>query len=263
MMLGARANMTVMKPRSILITGASSGIGAALAHQYAGPDAKLFLGGRSATRLADVAAGCGARGAAVETATIDVTEAPALARWIEAADDASSLDLVIANAGISAGTGGSGEDADQTRQIFAVNVDGVVNTVMPALARMRGRGRGQIAIVSSLAGLRGFPGAPAYAASKAAVRVWGESLRAHHGPEGIAISVICPGFIETPMTADNRYRMPLLMDADRAAALMSRGLARNRGRIAFPWPLYALALLFTALPGPIVDPILRRMPRKD
>ena len=255
--------MAVLEPRSILITGASSGIGAALARRYAGPGAKLFLGGRSAARLDEAAAFCRGGGAAVQTAAIEVTDAAGLARWIEAADDDAPLDLVIANAGISGGTGGSGEDDDQTRRIYAVNVEGVLNTVLPALARMRGRGRGQIAIVSSLAGLRGFSGAPAYAASKAAVRVWGESLRAHYAPQGIRISVICPGFIATAMTADNRYRMPLLMDADRAAAVISRGLARDRGRIAFPWPLYALTLLFTALPGPIVDPILRRMPRKD
>ncbi len=255
--------MSHSEPRAILITGASSGIGAALAQCYAAHGTTLFLGGRDAQRLDAVAAGCRNAGATAEPESVEATDREASARWLAAADDTAPLDLVIANAGISAGTGGGGESADQARRILAVNVDGVVNTVLPALDRMLGRGRGQIAIVSSLAGLRGFPGAPAYAASKAAVRVWGESLRALHATDGIRVSVICPGFIATPMTAVNRFRMPFLMDADRAAAIIRRGLARNRGRIAFPWQLYGLILLFATLPGPVVDPILRRAPRKD
>ncbi len=258
-----RTRRTVPEPRSILITGASSGIGAALARRYAGTGRTLFLGGRDEERLGAVAADCRKAGATAETASVEASDPAASARWIEAADDSAPLDLVIANAGISAGTGGAGEDEDQTRRIFAVNIEGVANTVLPALGRMLPRGRGQIAIMSSLAGLRGFPGAPAYAASKAAVRVWGESLRAHHAPDGIRVSVICPGFIATPMTAPNRFRMPLLMDAERAAGIIQRGLVRDCGRIAFPGPLYALLLLFTALPGSIVDPVLRRLPRKD
>ena len=258
-----RTRRTDSEPRSILITGASSGIGAALARRYAKSGATLFLGGRDEVRLGAVATDCRAAGASAETASVEATNRTASARWIAAADEAAPLDLVIANAGISAGTGGAGEDAEQVRRIFAVNVEGVANTVLPALDRMLPRGHGQIAIMSSLAGLRGFPGAPAYAASKAAVRVWGESLRAHHARDGIRVSVVCPGFIATPMTAANRFRMPFLMDADRAADIIRRGLARDRGRIAFPCRLYASVLLLAALPGPLADPILRRLPRKD
>ena len=250
------------EPQSILISGASSGIGAALARCYAAPERTLFLGGRNEVRLAEIVEHCRQHGANATSGAVEIKDAGATSGWIEACDATAPLDLVIANAGISAGTGGAGEDDDQTRRIFATNVEGVINTVIPALGRMLPRGRGQIAIVSSLAGLRGFPGAPAYAASKAAVRVWGESLRAYHTCDGISISVVCPGFINTPMTAANRFRMPLLMDADRAAAIIRRGLARNQGRIAFPWQLYALTMLFTVLPAAIVDPMLRRMPRK-
>src|SRR5690606_14084178 len=119
----------------------------------------------------------------------------ALAAWLAEVDREHPLDLVIANAGISAGTGTFGEDERQARGILAVNLDGVVNTVLAAAALMRPRRRGQIAIMSSLAGFRGFPGAPAYCASKAAVRVWGEALRGMLGRDGILVTVICPGYV--------------------------------------------------------------------
>lgn len=250
------------EPRAILITGASSGIGAALANAYAAPDMVLALTGRDAARLTAVAASCTARGARVVTTTIDVTDGAALADWIAATDGATPLDLVIANAGISAGTGGAGETAEQARRILAVNVDGVLNTVLPLLPRMMARGRGQVALMSSLAAFRGLPGAPAYCASKAAVRIWGEALRADVAPHGVDVSVICPGFVASAMTAVNRFPMPLLMPAERAAAIIRRGLARNKARIVFPWRLYALVRLLAAMPPAVIEPLLARLPRK-
>jgi len=251
------------RPRSILITGASSGLGAALARAYAAPGACLSLTGRNGDRLAAVARGCAARGTEVETETVDVLEHERLTAWIEARAAAAPLDLLIANAGISAGTGGDGENEAQTRRILATNVDGVVSTVMAALPSMRARGHGQIALMSSLAAFRGFPGAPAYCASKAAVRVWGEALRGQLAGDGIAVSVICPGYVKTPMTEVNRFSMPLLMDSDRAARIIRRGLARDTARIAFPWRLYALVRLIAALPPALTDPLLRTLPKKD
>jgi short-subunit dehydrogenase len=138
----------------------------------------------------------------------------------------------------------------------------VIHTVHPAAERMRARKRGQIAIMSSLAGFRGMPGAPAYSASKAASRSYGEALRGRLHRHNVGVTVICPGFIRTPMTDVNGFRMPLLMDADRAARLIRRGLARNRARIAFPSRLYALAWLLGVLPPSWTDPVLRRMPEK-
>lgn len=250
-------------PSSILITGASSGIGEALARRYAIPGRRLFLGGRDSARLEAVAKACRATGAEVETKVQDVTDRDAMAAWVTACDEAAALDLVIANAGISAGTGASeGETEVQTRRIFAVNLDGVFNTVVPALERMRPRGRGQVALLSSLAAFRGFPGAPAYCASKAAVRVWGESLRPELAQEGIRVSVICPGFVESRMTAVNAFRMPLLMSAGKAAAVVEKGLARNKGRIAFPLRLYAGVLLLTLLPPAWIDRTMARLPKK-
>ena len=164
-------------PGAVLITGASSGIGEALARDYAGPGRFLALSGRDAERLETVAKTCRKFGSQVNAETVDVAERDAMARWIESVDALNPLDLVIANAGTSAGTGGQGESESQARDIFAVNLAGVLNTVWPAITAMRGRGRGQIAIVSSIAGFRGMPGTPAYSASKAAVKAYGEALR--------------------------------------------------------------------------------------
>lgn len=248
--------------RSILITGGSSGLGAALALELAADGVFLALTGQDAERLAAIASACAAKGARVETACIDVADRAAMTAFVAAMDASVPLDLVVANAGISAGTGSGVESAEQTRRIFAVNIDGVVNTVTPALAAMALRKRGQIAIVSSLAGFRGLPGAPAYCASKAAVRVWGEALRADWETRGIRVNVVCPGFVTTRMTARNNFRMPLLMSAERAASIVCDGLARNKGRIAFPRRMYASAWLLAALPAFVIDPLLRRLPRK-
>lgn len=252
-----------MEPAAILMTGASSGLGAALVRHYATPGRTLFLAGRNGGRLDKVAAEARAAGAEIHTAQLDVTDQAAMAQWVTACDGMRSLDLVVANAGISAGTGGmNGESEAQTRAIFAVNVDGVMNTVLPAITLMRRRRHGQIAIVSSLASFRGMPGAPAYCASKAAVRVWGEALRGELAGDNISLSVICPGFVATPMTAVNDFPMPFLMQASQAARIIAQGLARRQGRIAFPRRLAALAWLAAALPDGLMDHLARRLPRK-
>jgi short-subunit dehydrogenase len=248
------------KPKAILITGASSGVGAALARLYAPPGSFLALTGRDRARLEAVAAECRALGAEVATAVLDVAERDQLKAWIESVDDRYPIDLVVANAGTM---GPSGDEA-ATRRMFDVNVQGVFNTVLPLLPRFEKRGRGQIAIMASLAGFRGMPGAPAYAASKAAIRLWGESLRPQLLPRGIHVSVISPGFIDSPMTAKNTFVMPWIVSPEEAALAIARGLARDKGRIAFPWPMYALIWTAAALPPKLGDQLIfwRRFARK-
>lgn len=250
------------EPRTILITGASSGIGAALATAYASPGVHLLLTGRNEARLAEVATRCTLKGATVITAVLDVTDSTAMANWLTAQDTLQPIDLAIANAGISGGTGMAGETAEQVREIFAINVAGVMNTLAPLVPLMKSRGRGQLAIISSLASFRGFPGAPAYCASKAAVRIYGEGLRTELLPFGVNLSVVCPGFIRTPMTDVNNFPMPFLWEVDRAALYICRKLAAKRARIAFPFGTYALVRLLAALPVGLVDRLLRFTPNK-
>ncbi|MGI9435460.1 MAG: SDR family NAD(P)-dependent oxidoreductase [Geminicoccaceae bacterium] len=247
-------------PQSILITGASSGIGKALAKAYAAPGRNLVLHGRHGDRLAAVAADCEQGGATVRTGLVDVTDREAMADWITGVDREVELDLVVANAGISGFQDG---DRDTVRRIFKVNVDGVFNTVQPILPLMAKRGRGQLALMSSLAGFRGVATAPGYAASKAAVRSYGEGLRGQVSGQGIAVSVVCPGFVRTPMIDDNPFPMILVMEPERAATIIQRGLERNKARIAFPLRLYLATLLFAVLPPAWTDPLFRRYQGKE
>ncbi len=253
----------VTPPTSILITGASSGIGAALAKAYAADGVTLALSGRDRQRLEAVATACRDAGARVNADTIDVTERAAMTGWVTAADDTAPLGLVVANAAISAQTRGAGDDGEQVCDIFAVNVAGVLNTVLPVIPGMRRRRRGQIALMSSIAGFRGLPGAPAYSASKAAVKVYGEALRGRLAADGISVSVVCPGYVRSRMTADNDFPMPFLMDAEPAAAIIKRGLGRSKARICFPLPMHWAAWLLGALPPSWTDPLLSRIPRKE
>jgi short-subunit dehydrogenase len=253
----------MMNPKSIMITGASSGIGEALARAYAAPGIFLALVGRDHARLLRVAEACSRAGAHIEYAVIDVADAQALGEWIDHVCREHPIDLVIANAGISGGTSGGTESESQTRRVLAVNVEGVINTVLPLIPRMAQRQRGQIALMSSIASFRGLPGAPAYCASKAYVRVWGEALRPDLEPRGITVSVICPGFVVSRMTATNRFRMPLLMPADQAAKIIVAGLERGKARISFPWRLYALVQIIAALPQRLIDVLMRRLPHSS
>jgi short-subunit dehydrogenase len=249
-------------PRSILITGASSGIGEALALAYAGPGVSLALSGRDAGRLEAVAAACRRRAAAVQARLIDVADREAMARWIEEIDRAAPIDLVIANAGIGVGATAGVEGEEQVRRVFDVNLVGAFNTVLPLIPKLAARRRGQIALVSSLASFRGFPGSPTYCGTKAALRVWGEGLRGDLRAHGVGVSVVCPGFVESRITARNEFPMPFLMSAERAAAIVKRGLARNRGRIAFPFPMYFALWLLGTLPPLLTDPLLMRLAKK-
>ena len=235
---------------SIVITGASSGIGEALALDYAVPGAALALTGRDAARLEAVAAACRAKGATVVADTIDVIERERFAGWLQAFDDAHPVDLVIANAGISIDKDNSSlDDFSIIRRTMDVNIGGVLNTVEPLLARMMARRRGQIAVMASLASFIGLPYSASYNASKAAVRVWGESIRYVLKKNDIGVSVICPGFVVSRMTADAPFPMPFLMTSARASSIIRRGLARNRPRIAFPVGTKAAVWLGQTMPA--------------
>lgn len=240
-------------PRAILITGAAGGIGSALARAYASPEAHLFLGDKNSSGLEELSRFCREAGAATHAATVDVTDQAAMEKWIAEAESIHPLDLVIANAGISHGNLRKEETPDQIRAVFDVNVNGLLNTVLPALPLMRRRGRGQIALMSSLAGLRGFPHSPSYCASKAAVRVFGQGLRARLKREGIRVSVIIPAFVKTPMTNANLYRMPWRLEPDRAAQIIKDQLDRGKSEFIFPTPYAVAGWALAAMPKFLLD----------
>ncbi len=240
-------------PRHVLITGASSGLGAALALAYARDAETLTLLGRDGARLATLAKRAQTAGAEVRVVQACVTDRAAMRTAIDKADNHAALDLVIANAGIAAGG-----DGDEAVDVLSVNVLGVWHTVEPALARMAPRGRGQLALMSSLAGFRGLPGAGPYCASKAAVRVLAESLRAEWRPKGLRVSAISPGFVDTPLTRRNRFPMPWLMQPEDAARRIVKGLARDHAHIVFPRRLALLARLNASLPAAVADRLLAR-----
>lgn len=249
-------------PSSVLITGASSGIGEALAMLYAGKARNLAINGRDTKRLKMVELACHHKKASVNSKPVDVVDRKEMRQWIETIDDAAPLDLVIANAGISGGSGCRGETEEQAREIFSINFEGILNTIHPAIDRMQQRGKGQIAIMSSLAGFRGLPGAPAYSASKAAARTYGQALRGALQKHTINVSVVCPGFVDTRMTERNQFPMPLLMDAERAASIIYRGLQANKPIIAFPVASHFLSWLVGILPNQLTDPLVKAMPNK-
>jgi short-subunit dehydrogenase len=235
---------------SIVITGASSGIGEALALDYAAPGVALALTGRDPARLDAVAAACRAKGATVVANTIDVVDRERLAAWLVAFDDAHPVDLVIANAGVSIDKDNSSlDDFSVIRKTFDVNVGGVLNTVEPLLSRLTARRRGQIAVMASLASFIGLPYSASYNASKAAVRVWGESIRYVLKKSGVGVSVICPGFVVSRITANAPFPMPFLMTSARASSIIRRGLERNHARIAFPVGTKAAVWFGQTLPG--------------
>jgi NAD(P)-dependent dehydrogenase (short-subunit alcohol dehydrogenase family) len=256
---------------SALITGASSGIGRALAEALAKPGVVLHLSGRDQDRLATVAAHCRTRGAKVVAQVLDVRDQAAMAAWIR---DAGRLDLVIANAGITAGTlasltspqesARSGEDEGAVRAIFATNLDGALNTVLPAwqVMRMQARSqdgvRGRIAVIASIAAFIASPDAPSYCAAKAAIDRWTVANVRAAEAEGIGLTSVCPGYIRSPMTDQNDFPMPGLMDADQAAAIILRGIAAGRARIVFPWWIGAAARLAALLPPGMLGLVLPR-----
>jgi NADP-dependent 3-hydroxy acid dehydrogenase YdfG len=241
----------------VLITGASRGIGAALARAYAAPGVRLSLTGRDRAALEGVAGDARAAGAEAAYETLDVRDVEAVAGWIAAVDDARPIDLAIANAGINRPDDAPGTPPDNLRLLLETNVLGAAQLVNTCVPRMSARGRGQLALMSSLAGITGFGGMASYGASKAAIRAYGQALRGDLAPKGIRVSVICPGFVDTEMAAQVRGTKMGEWSAERAARFIKRGLARNRGLIAFP-PLEAMGVrMLTILPGILMDPISR------
>ena len=245
----------------VMITGASSGIGMALARHYAQRGAVLGLIARREAALAQLAA-------QLPSATLiypaDVRDAAAL--QAAAADFIARHgcpDVVIANAGVSIGTLTEfAADTPAFQEVIDINVMGMVKTFQPFLAAMRAAGRGSLVGIASVAGYRGLPGAAAYCASKAAAISYLESLRIELAASGIKVITICPGYIATPMTAQNPYPMPFLLSADAAARKIAALIESGRTFAVIPWQMAIVARILRTLPNWLYDRLFGNAPHK-
>jgi short-subunit dehydrogenase len=244
----------------ILITGASSGIGKALAISYAEKGNTLYITARNEERLEAVKNAIIKKGAKCEAFIINVTDKDKMAQLIH---DIKKIDLVIANAGISTGSL-SDHDASEkiSRHLIDINVLGVLNTVYPAIKKMKQHGSGHIALMSSMAGFNGLGGASAYCASKAFVRVWGESLLVDLKDHNIDVTIICPGWVKSALTDKNSFKMPLLMEVDKAVNIIKSGLEKKKPIIKFPLRIYFITRFLEFLPIKISSAILHKLPKK-
>jgi short-subunit dehydrogenase len=240
----------------VVISGASSGIGEALAQHYASAQSILGLISRRPPGIS--------LPGTVASYAADVTDVAALAR---AAEDFVSRfgapDIVIANAGVGVGTLGADlADVEKLRRVLDVNVAGLAATLAAFAPAMQQAGSGVLAGIASVAGFRGLAGNGAYCASKAAAIRWLESLRVELRGSGVAVVCICPGYIDTPMTRVNRFRMPFLLSADDAARRIARAIAARRRLAVIPWQMAAVSVLLRVLPDAIYDRLAAVAPRK-
>jgi short-subunit dehydrogenase len=245
---------------AVIITGASSGLGASLAKAYAGSHIVLGLLGRDRQRLETTVRVCESKGARVAAATIDVTDKPEMASWLCEFDRQFPVDLLVANAGTSGGPhpDSPSEGAEGVARQVGVNLLGAVNTIEPLLPGLCARGRGRVAVIASIAAYRGLPYSPGYCASKAGVRTYAEALRPRLEQHNIGMTVVCPGFFDSPMTDRFEGPTPFLVSCEGAARTVKRGIDRGRRRVAFPWPI-VIGLQFCDLaPAFVGDAILRR-----
>lgn len=245
----------------VFITGASAGIGEALARHYAAQGARLGLAARRGEVLDQLLASLPGTHASY---ALDVADHAALVA--AAADFCAKFgvpDIVIANAGLSSGTHGDApDDVAVLERLLAVNVTGLAATLAAFAPALRAAGRGTLVGIASVAGFRGIPGAGAYSASKAAAITWLESLRVELVGSGVSVVTICPGYVDTPMTRVNRYRMPFLLSADEAARRIARAIGAKRRLAVIPWQMALASLLLRAVPAALFDRLGARAPRK-
>ena len=242
------------KEKVVLITGASSGIGRAMAVELGRRGARLALTARRGEELLKAADEVVRAGGEALALPADVRDPEAMKGVAESVRERwGRVDILIANAGMSSTTGATRLNAGEVGDVITVNVIGVVNSVAAVLPGMLERGAGHLVAISSLASYRGMPKSGAYSASKAAVSTFFESLRVDLSRSGIAVTVIHPGFIRTPMTANRKKKLPFLIEVDDAACRIIRAVERRARTYAFPWQLASLVGVIKYLPGRLYD----------
>ncbi|MBN8512040.1 MAG: SDR family NAD(P)-dependent oxidoreductase [Rickettsiales bacterium] len=248
--------------KTIIITGASSGLGAALAEKYSLFGHKLFLIARSKERLEKVAKKCRSNGANVNIIVLDITDYHESNKALTSILKNNNIDIVIACAGVSAGTLQGPEKIDQIRKIFSTNTDGVINTITPVIPKMIKRGTGNIVIISSMAGLLGLSSAPSYSASKGAIRIFADALRGYLSKFNVHVTTVIPGYIKTPMTEVNNFPMPFMITAEKAANKIILAIEKNKSVVAFPLVMYLIMKLISIFPMWIWNFINSKLPGK-
>ncbi|WP_305989278.1 SDR family oxidoreductase [Roseibium sp. MMSF_3544] len=235
---------------TILITGASTGLGKALALSFAEPGLQLFLSGRNLEALEATGKSCREKGAAVEIEQVDVTSSDEVERWVKGISDKTNIDLAIANAGVldSHGPDRQFESADKALKQFDTNLGGSVRFIASVVPHMQKQKRGQIGLICSMSALQPIADMPAYAASKAGLVAYGEAISHYLHDDGIGISVICPGFVKTAIAGEFVSWRPLEISADRAAALTKRAILQRKAFSAFPLLLYWVILIGRIVP---------------
>ena len=246
--------------KTICITGASSGIGEALAIAYSTSKTHLILLGRNCERLKVVQQRCESRGATVITQSIDITDQSKLDKWLVEQDTQTPIDLLIANAGCSStqlqNLGSSQNDIEQ--QLWNIHLHGTLNTIHPLIPRMQKRRAGHIVIMSSINALIPTGSSAAYGAAKAALLHYGRSLQGKLATGKITVSVLCPGWIKTPLTEQNHFPMPFILSPEKAAMYIQKKLDKRSHCIIFPWPMRWLARCYQLLPSALQRAITQR-----
>ena len=236
-----------------VITGASSGIGWELAKCLAREGCKVGLVARRADKLASLTAEIASSGGTAIYATADVGDRSQVVSAIrEIAIKLGDVELLIANAGVGMPTLLDQSNIEDIERMFRVNMLGVVYALEAVLPGMIERKRGHVAAISSMAAYKGLPGESAYSASKAAVNTYMEGLRIQLREHGVSVTTICPGFVQTPMTQANKFKMPFLLQADKAACKIVRALERKKKVYNFPWQMSLLMKVTAWLPDWVV-----------
>ena len=249
------------KALKVFITGASSGIGESLAHQYAKEGATLGLVGRRLELLtklkSNIKTDC-------EIYAVDVSDQKKLEKAANHfIKKYGPPDIVIANAGVSTGTlAGEKKDLDTFKRVIEINLFGVIHTFLPFIEVYKKKKSGQLVGIASVAGIRGLPGSVAYITSKAALINYLESLRIEMRPFGIHVTTIAPGYIHTPMTQHNRYTMPFILDADAAVSRFMKAIRNKKCFVIIPWQMKIVGTIMKFLPAPLWDFLAKGGPKK-